>query len=143
MFSEVLIQVTVDGEFGKRSPPARQIFQTSAFHLMPTQIIMQAAEVDRRLARAGSLSSGSESSSSSDSEGKSGRRLRSAVVAPPTNCKRQRPRRSEGEEGEWVEGGEAPPPPKKKKEEIDPILTRTGVTMETVLDLSLGDEEQK
>ena len=88
------------------------------------------------MGRAGSLSS-------SDSEGESGRRLRSAVVTPPTNCKRQRPRRSEGEEGEWVEGGEAPPPPKKKKEEIDPILTRTGVTMETVLDLSLGDEEQK
>ena len=61
---------------------------------MPMQI-MQAAEVDRRLARAGSLSS------SSSSEG---------------------------------ETGEAPPPPKKKKE--DPILTRTGVTMETVLDLS-------
>ena len=60
---------------------------------MPIQI-MQAAEVDRRLVRAGSLSS-------SDSEG---------------------------------ETGEAPPPPKKKKE--DPILTRTGVTMETVLDLS-------
>ena len=80
---------------------------------MPIQI-MQAAEVDRRLVRAGSLSSESSSSSidniygSSDSE---------------------------------RETGEAPPPHKKKKE--DPILTRTGVTMETVLDLSLGDEEQK
>ena len=79
---------------------------------MPIQI-MQAAEVDRRLVRAGSLSSESSSSSidniygSSDSE---------------------------------RETGEAPPPHKKKKKE-DPILTRTGVTMETVLDLSLGDEE--
>ena len=117
--------------------------------------------MDRRLARVGSLSSGSESSSSSDSEGETGRRLRSAVVImsnsptsrkrqrvppdSPTQCKRRsssppldqkgysRPsHRSEGEEGEWVERGEAPPPPKKKKEEIDPILTRTGVTMETV-----------
>ena len=61
---------------------------------MPIQ--MQAAEVDRCLARAGSLSS-----RSSDSEG---------------------------------ETGLSPPPHKKKKE--DPILTRTGVTMETVLDLS-------
>ena len=79
MFSEVLIQVTVDGEFGKRSPPARQIFQTSAFHLMPTQIIMQAAEVDRRLARAGSLSS------SSSSEGETGE------APPPPKKKKEDP----------------------------------------------------
>lgn len=35
----------------------------------------------------------------------------------------------------WVEGDGAPPP-KKKKEEIDPILTRTGIFLQRVVGAS-------
>ena len=55
-------------------------------------------------------------------------RRRQSSSPPPDRRGRGRPfhQSPPRSEGEWVEGGEAPPP-KKKKEEVDPILTRTGM----------------
>ena len=60
-------------------------------------------------------------------------RRRRSSSPPPDRRGRGRPfhQSPPRSEGEWVEGGEAPPP-KKKKEAIDPILTRTGMTIKTV-----------